>query len=94
MSLSQAPGRLLTLSECAERTSTTLRWWRRAVFERRVPVVHLGRLVRVNEADLERFIEANRRPAREEPKILESIEPRVNGARQTTGGRSRGSGAS
>ena len=55
--------RLLTLAECAERTSTTERWWRRAVFERRVPVVRLGRLVRVDESDLEAFIAAGRAEA-------------------------------
>jgi excisionase family DNA binding protein len=52
--------RLLTLDECAQRTSTTVRWWRRAVSEGRVPVVHLGRLVRIDEADLEALIEAGR----------------------------------
>jgi excisionase family DNA binding protein len=56
--------RLLTLAECAERTSTTVRWWRRAVFEKRVPVVRLGHLVRVAEEDLAAFISANREPPR------------------------------
>jgi excisionase family DNA binding protein len=57
-------GRLLTLEECAGRTSTTVRWWRRAVFEGRLPVVHIGRHVRIDEADLMAFIDANRREAR------------------------------
>ncbi len=57
--------RLLTLAECAEITNTSLRWWRTAVFERRVPVVHLGRLVRIDERDLEAYLAANRQPARE-----------------------------
>ncbi len=52
--------RLLTLQECADRTSTTLRWWRRAVFERRIPVVKLGRLVRIAEEDLAAFLAAHR----------------------------------
>jgi excisionase family DNA binding protein len=55
--------RLLTLEECAERTATTLRWWRRAVSERRLPVVRVGRLVRIDERDLDAFIAENRREA-------------------------------
>jgi excisionase family DNA binding protein len=62
--------RLLTLGECAERTNTSLRWWRRAVFEKRVPVVRLNRLVRIREDDLEIFIETHREPAREEVGIV------------------------
>ncbi|CAN5514654.1 hypothetical protein BH20ACT21_BH20ACT21_25270 [soil metagenome] len=57
-------GKLLTLDDCAERTGTTVRWWRRAVFEQRLPVVRLGRLVRIDERDLEAFIDLNRDPAR------------------------------
>ncbi len=57
--------RLLTLDECAELTGTKVRWWRTAVFQKRLPVVHLGRLVRIDEADLEAYLAANRQPARE-----------------------------
>ena len=55
--------RLLTLQECADRTGTTIRWWRTAVFEKRIPTVRLGRLVRVDESDLAEFIKRNREPA-------------------------------
>ena len=65
--------RLLSLDECAERTGTTVRWWRRAVFEKRVAVHHLGRLVRIHEDDLEAFIEANRQPAREEVSPIQGL---------------------
>lgn len=58
--------KLLALEECAERTGMTMRWWRRAVFEQRLPVIRLGRLVRVDERDLEAYIEANRDPAAKE----------------------------
>lgn len=61
--------RLLTLAECAERTSTTERWWRRAVFEKRIPVVRLGRLVRIEETDLEALIAAGRFPAESPPSL-------------------------
>lgn len=70
--------RLLTLQECAERTSTSLRWWRRAVFEKRIPYVKLGALVRVNESDLERFIEANRQEPRDESRAVRMVR-RVSG---------------
>ena len=57
--------RLLSLEECAQLTGTKVRWWRTAVFEKRLPVVHLGRLVRIAESDLEDFLAANRQPASE-----------------------------
>jgi excisionase family DNA binding protein len=65
--------RLLTLSECAERTGTTVRWWRRAVFERKVPVHRLGRLVRVSESDLEEIITSSREPALEEVEAIRQL---------------------
>lgn len=65
--------RLLTLADCAERTATTVRWWRRAVFEGRVAVVRLGRLVRVEEPELERLIAESREPARTEQSALRAI---------------------
>jgi excisionase family DNA binding protein len=58
--------RLLTLQEAAERTGTSVRWWRSAVFEKRLPVVRLGRLVRISENDLEDYIRSNREEARDE----------------------------
>ena len=51
---------LLRLEECARRTGTTVRFWRRLIFERRVPYVKLGRFVRVDEADLETLLKASR----------------------------------
>ena len=67
---------LLTLEECAKRTGTTVRWWRSAVFEKRIPVVHLGRLVRVSEADLESFIVANRQ------EVADGVETLLNPRRK------------
>jgi excisionase family DNA binding protein len=52
--------RLLDVAEVAERLNVSVRWVRRAIFEKRFPVVHVGRLVRIDERDLEAFIEANR----------------------------------
>jgi len=64
---------LLKLEECADRTSTTIRWWRRAVFEGRIPVVKLGHLVRVDEADLAAFLQAHRHEGR--PAVLAANRP-------------------
>jgi excisionase family DNA binding protein len=52
--------KLLSVPEIAQRLNVTERWVRRAIFERRFPVVRLGRLVRVDEHDLETFIHAQR----------------------------------
>lgn len=56
--------RLLRLDECATRTATSVRWWRRAVFEKRVGYVKLGRLVRIPEDELDRIVAAGRTEAR------------------------------
>jgi excisionase family DNA binding protein len=55
--------RLLTLDDVAEITGTSLRMARRLVSERRLPVVKIGRHVRVSEPDLRAFIASNTRPA-------------------------------
>jgi len=51
---------LLTVPEAAARLNVSERWVRRAIFERRFDVVHLGRLVRIPSDSLEAYIEANR----------------------------------
>jgi excisionase family DNA binding protein len=66
--------RLFTIEEAAARLNVSPRWVRRAVFERRFGVVHLGRLVRVPEDELERYVQANRAPARRFA-ISEAVRP-------------------
>jgi len=59
--------KLLTVNEVAERLNVTVRWVRRAVFEGRLEVIKLGRLIRVPEQSVEALIAAgriNRRPVR------------------------------
>lgn len=51
--------RLKDVAATAERLGTTERWVRRAVAERRIPFVKVGRHVRFRPADLDAFIEAN-----------------------------------
>lgn len=55
--------RLLNLSEIATICGTTERYARRLLDERRVPTVKLGRLVRVRESDLHKYLMASTRPA-------------------------------
>jgi excisionase family DNA binding protein len=54
------PGQLLTVEAAAERMSTSVRFVRRLISERRIAYVKLGRHVRLAEADIAAFIEAGR----------------------------------
>jgi excisionase family DNA binding protein len=57
---SQVGDRLLTVEAAAERMSTSVRFIRRLIAERRIAFVKLGRHVRIAEADIAAFIEAGR----------------------------------
>lgn len=50
--------RLLTVEAAAERMSTSVRFVRRLIAERRIVFVRLGRHVRIAESDIAAFIEA------------------------------------
>jgi excisionase family DNA binding protein len=50
---------LLTVEEAAARLNTGARFVRRLIAERRITFVHVGRHVRVPEAAVAAFIEAN-----------------------------------
>ncbi len=56
------PDPLLTVEAAAERLSTTVRFVRRLIAERRIEFVKVGRHVRISEAALADFIEAGRIP--------------------------------
>ena len=58
---------LWTLQEAAKRTSTSLGFWRKQVLNRQIPVVKVGRLVRVRAEDVASWITARVRPAQTEP---------------------------
>jgi excisionase family DNA binding protein len=51
---------LLTVEAAAERLSTSTRFVRRLIAERRIEFVKIGRHVRISEAALVQFIEAGR----------------------------------
>lgn len=55
--------RFLTIEQAAEMTGLSVRWWRRAISERRLTVVKFGRLVRVPEAEVRALVVAGTRPA-------------------------------
>ena len=54
--------RLLTVEAAAERMSTSVRFVRRLVAERRIEFVKIGRHVRISESALAEFIESGRTP--------------------------------
>ncbi len=55
-----AYGRLLTVDAAAERLSTSPRFIRRLIAERRIEFVKVGRHVRISELALVQFIDAGR----------------------------------
>ena len=55
-------GPLLTVEAAAERLSTSPRFIRRLIAERRIEFVKVGRHVRISETALAEFIEAGRTP--------------------------------
>ena len=65
----QVADRLLTVEAAAERMSTSVRFVRRLIAERRIAFVKLGRHVRIAEADIVAFIEAGRVHAIDVPEI-------------------------
>ena len=54
------PDHLLTVEAAAERLSTSVRFVRRLIAERRIEFVKVGRHVRITESALAEFIEAGR----------------------------------
>lgn len=54
--------RLLTVDAAAERMSTSVRFLRRLIAERRIEFVKIGRHVRISETALAEFIDAGRTP--------------------------------
>ncbi|MDQ4144399.1 MAG: helix-turn-helix domain-containing protein [Actinomycetota bacterium] len=52
--------RLLTVDDAAERLNVSVRNVRHQIFTRRLPVVKIGRLVRIDERDLEALIDRGR----------------------------------
>lgn len=51
---------LLTIEEAAARLSVSIRNIRHQIYRRQLPIVKVGRLVRIDAGDLEEFIERGR----------------------------------
>ena len=57
--LRQAPQKeLLTVAEAAKEFGMTESFWRKQIFNKTVPVVKMGKSVRLRRSDLEKFIES------------------------------------
>lgn len=59
----RARSQLLTIEQAADRLSVSVRNVRHQVYRRTIPIVKVGRLVRIDEADLQDFIDQGRVPA-------------------------------
>jgi excisionase family DNA binding protein len=71
----QTTDRLLTVEAAADRMSTSVRFVRRLVAERRIEFVKVGRHVRISETALAQFIEAGRMP----PMTAADVRPTMRG---------------
>jgi excisionase family DNA binding protein len=69
-------GRLLTVEAAAERMSTSVRFIRRLIAERRIEFIKVGRYVRISESALADFIQAGR----VEPLTASDVRRRSRGA--------------
>ncbi len=59
----RARSQLLTIEQAAERLSVSVRNIRHQIYRRKIPIVKVGRLVRIDEADLQDFIDRGRMEA-------------------------------
>lgn len=71
----ESPDRLLTVEATADRMSTSVRFIRRLIAERRIEFVRVGRHVRISETALADFIEAGR----VEPMTAADVRPGMKG---------------
>jgi excisionase family DNA binding protein len=69
------PDRLLTVEAAAERVSTSVRFIRRLIAERRIEFVKVGRHVRISETTLADFIDAGR----VQPMTAADVRPSMKG---------------
>lgn len=55
---------LLSVPEAAQRTQTSVAYWRKLIWRREIPIVKIGRLTRLRERDVDAFCRLGFRPAR------------------------------
>ena len=56
--------RMLSVAQLASTTGMSVAYWRKAISRKELPVVRLGRSVRIREADAERFLATGAHPLR------------------------------
>ena len=56
--------KLLTVHEAAEATGASVSFWRKRVADRSLPVVRVGRLVRLRPSDVDAYLARRTTPAR------------------------------
>jgi excisionase family DNA binding protein len=56
--------KLLSVADAAELTGASVSFWRKQIANQSVPVVKIGRLVRLRSADIEDYLTRRTRPAR------------------------------
>jgi len=56
--------KLLSVADAAELTGASVSFWRKQIANQSVPVVKVGRLVRLRPADIEDYLARRTRPAR------------------------------
>jgi predicted DNA-binding transcriptional regulator AlpA len=61
--MSESAEKLLSFHELEDRTGIKVQTWRAWAAQRRFPVVHLGRRIKMRESDLQKFVAANTTPA-------------------------------
>lgn len=54
---------LMTVSDCSRLAANSEAFWRKAIFRRLIPVVRIGRSVRIRRQDFDAFLKAAIRPA-------------------------------
>lgn len=55
--------KFLSFDQLEDRTGIKVSTWRVWAAQRRIPIVRLGRRIKMRESDLEKFVEANTVPA-------------------------------
>src|SRR5262245_22841462 len=55
----------LSLRTIAGHTETSVAFWRKVIARRLIPLIRVGRPVRIRKSDLSRFLDARERPAQE-----------------------------
>jgi excisionase family DNA binding protein len=57
--------RLLTISEVAERLQIKIPFLRKLIFQRRIPVSRIGRVIRFKPSEIERWLSERSTPERD-----------------------------